>query len=418
MSGFADLIPELVPEWLGKPCQANAHGWSWDLGRGEHGGLLGSNFNHLHNREWVPNNHKLQRDRSGGWALERPGGRVVPGGILCQDDLSFALRSMGILHRGDYRSLWKPGSYSVRDHSVFQRIGPYEQEHDFSPSRKTVLVLPSMPELDGSDLVLDYFAKGMQPPETCDCAPVAISADGFEVPMWKRRTPWGKQEGIALDDLARLVFPVVLDPQLATGGWCNPRGVNANYGIAHATALNNSGAACFFCGQGQGLGFFTVARHATWWDASAYSGTIGTAEVMLGICSVTVPTADDTFLFARAGWAANSCIGAASDALFDLVLASVAVTGLGTVNEYDALGVDVYGPWKPLAAADCAHLNANNGLGGNLYWGLMTLLDQAATQPPSPSSIGLYLGQTPSLTVPPLLSFTFGAEGGFVWLVS
>lgn len=419
-SWVGDHLEEMAPEWIGKPCIKNRHGFRWYLGGGESGGLLANEIHYRRDGEWHPINRIPQPDRAGGFVLESdPSRGVLPGGFVRSGDLTFGIYSMGVEDRGTYRPLWQPGVHGVTDSAVLQRLGPYEHEHRFLGCQKTQVVLPSMPDLAGGDLVLDYYAAGMAPPETCDCAPVAIDARGLSLPMWKRRTPWGKQEGIALDDLARMAFPVVLDPQISTGSYCHPFGYDNSFINAHGTA-SILGTACFPCGASHILwpdigDGFAFGRFAERWNALAYSGTIHSAEVALAGCAGPwVHNVNDDFLFSRCDWAAYvACGGGDMDPLYDLILASVAVTPIGDLDEYAAFD-DVYGTWKPLDANDIAHLNASDGLGAYLYWAFLSRADYTGYVLLLGETMGIHMGGMGAVA-PPVLRFNF--EGGWISVV-
>lgn len=420
-SWVADHLEELAPEWLGLPVELNRHGFRWRLGPGEYGGLLANDIHYLRGREWLPVNRRPQPDHSGGFGFEHNRDAALAGGSVRQGPLTYALRSIGVEQRGAFREVWRPGYWGVGLDRMDTKVGPFTHVTRFKHSRKTELLLPEMPSVDGDSLVLDYSVVGMPPPETCACRPVAIDSLGVEVPMWKRRTPWGKQEGIRLEDLSRLAFPVILDPEIGTGGWCNPRAIYTAatpYATVHSTA-NGNGAACFFLGQGNNAGFWNISRHASYWNAAAYAGIVTSGEVKLSRCGTTARfDAGDNILFSRVNWSAyTACAFGSADALYDLILAATAVTDIGTFAEYDALVVNVYGGWKTLDANDCAHLTANNGLGGNLYCGQISAADLVATAPAVGTSYGVYIGNMASIS-PPVLKFNEGvAGGGWIWLV-
>lgn len=369
-----------APDWIGLPMRRNRFGYEWKLPHGEIGGIISrSPVNYRRGLEWLPIEDTMVLDQSSVLRFEhdqRVG--VAPGGFIVENGTAYGVRSLGVERDGRYRAVWKAGTYGAEeDWIVRQALGPYDLTTDFRSGRKQQIILPAMPDVDGDALVLDYWARGLPPPDRCRCAPKVIDANGIVIPMRKWRTAEGKAESIPLEVLARLAFPVILDPEviLAPGG-VRITGNSGTYAIARSTATAFLGGGCAYSGQNRiGTPAFRISRDATRWDASAYSGTIGAAWLRVSCCTgVSAPVDQtDTMVFSRCDWSAWDPAGAAEmENVYDCILNSVHGADLWTVGELEALGCGTctFCTWKPLNVGDVAHLNAVLGLGSILYCGV------------------------------------------------
>jgi hypothetical protein len=432
VSGFADLIPELAPEWFGRyPMQKNSHGVRFNLGRGDFGGLLANNVFHWEHGEWQDVDPIAKPNRAGGfgWA-HLPEMQIHPGGYLQKRELTYGIRSIGVMQRGEYRPKWRAGACGIDRNRLLQACGPYEVETTFDMgSTKQEILLPQMPAVDGDALVLDYFARGLVPPDRCGAKPVVVDALGREVPMQRWRTPWGKQESIPLDVLASLAFPVVLDPEICGGGLANwSAGANDNYASARATALSWNGAATTNeLGQRYAASAgadYNVNRHGNKLIATAYSGLITAAQIRMSCSAITrIPVTDDSWQFKQCDWDAWDPPDLFTiENVFDCIRTSTEGALLGLNTYYYGLGCSnivgscVYGDYYDLTAADCTWLNSHNGLGGNLYWGVMSEKEHDATAPTTVDSCFMHTSR--GSICPTCLKFNEAAGGGWSWLVS
>ena len=248
-------------------------------------------------------------------------------------------------------------------------------------------------------------------------------AAGVLLDVQKQRKPGGKFTLVDLDILAGLKFPVEIDPEIGGADRCVAHGTDgANYLNARGTADSFSNAASWWRnGQYQSAGgTYLVGRFAISWSAIAYTGTILTAEVNLACYQdLDGRTADDTYVFKRCDWGAwRPCGFFTSENAFDCVRTSVLGASLSTLNHLDGVhkcyrdnaNVWDWGDWETLNAGDITHLNANDGLGGRLYGGVMTSHDQTATAP----GVGVY--EEVLLYARLNLKFT-AAAGGFIWVI-
>lgn len=292
-------IEEHCGEFLRHPMQRTRHGWKFALPHGKTGGVVAMGEVHQWRDGWQPIEYTPESDHAGGFGYpHRPDFRILPGGFIKQGELITGVRSMGVLRHQEYVPIWKAGRFGVTDLALKQALGPYEVRTELLEGGKQDIILPQMPAIDGDELVLDYYGKGLQPPETCDCKPVVIDSAGREVPMRKWRTPWGKQESISLDVLAGLAFPVILDPELVEGGWWTACS-NANYALANSTGCSWGTTLCRRQAQYFYNPPFTANysrnRSAPHWNLNAYtSDPLSAAWLKTSCCDPREPPVDKT----------------------------------------------------------------------------------------------------------------------------
>lgn len=428
-------MASIAPDWWGHyPVRPIPNGFEFNLGHGVGGAILSTHNVHYWDGRWKEMDDRPALDHSGGYgfpyALKT---RILPGGAILNGRNSYKLLSMGVRRGKDYVPVWKPGPLKVEHGArVVQSLGPYDVVTDFEAcGRKQDILLPEMPPVDGDELVLEYAVENMLPPDLCPCNPIAIGGDGAHVPMHKWRIPGGRCEGIPLDVLASMRFPVILDPTVelaAAGPWA--RGQRCTYAAARGSASSWSGStACTPLGQ-YVSGDYYVYRHCQKVNCNALASTELNAVRLRASCCSTVLVADhdDTMQFSEADWKTWDPPDLFTiENIYDLILSATKGADLWTTYELQTAGCFplvadcVLGSWHSLSAADVTYLATHHfdlaSPSKYLYGGLLSKNDTNNT---APTGIDAVYTREGSATCGVLWEITYGgiAGGGWVWLIS
>ena len=424
-------MAEHLGDWMRYPVKSTPNGWAVKLPGRKIGGVVTGRPIHYWRNGWLPMNLTPERDHAGGYGYPfRPDFRIHPGGFMTLGDMTSGIRSMGVMRRGQYVPIWRPGSFSVGDALMKQALGPYEVCTGMFDSAKQEIVLPHMPAIDGDDLVLDYWVDGMPPPERCPCKPVALDAAGREIPMKKWRHERGRYESIPLAVLDSLAFPVVLDPETNDAGWWAGGG-NSSYAAARNTALSWGTQTCIRLGQTYyvATGTYGLYRFAVKFNLNAYPVDDLSAAWMKGCCCLTadLPLDDgtDAIMFSRADfvtWDPPDLF--TIENVFDLIRTSTHGATLWTPDEIVAAGCAATpncgcSAYYPLDAADVTWINGT--LAGKVSPNRYVRAGLDATgdhNNVAPTGIECVFHGHRAAICGPWFKFEQGAGGGWVWLIS
>lgn len=341
------------------------------------------------------------------------------------DGITYRLRSAGVMDGGVYTPLWVPGLSMVADNIFTQQVGPFIHQvrfHRFGYNDEFWLY--EMPDLVGDKFAIQYDAVGLAPPDQCPCRPYLIDGGGEVHPVEKKRWEGGKFKLVDLALLEQLSFPVMIDPEITTADShdCWAQGYSTSFSTARATAANYN-YHTQFRDVGMriqlGTGYYRIARWSLAMDATGLSGTIENAKMKVD-CYTNYfndhTKINDYFMFKRYdGSAYDPCTNLTiAENIFDGVRDAPGETLLSSIDQHLEIGcgsgTEDYTPWKNLNGDDITHLDTYDGLGNDLWWGIMTKDDENAVD-------GMSDGDAKMLTLDVDFLMLINAFGNFAWII-
>ncbi len=416
-----------VPELMGYPMKRLSHGFAWQHSSKHYSALLVPvPIHYWEGRNILPIDTAPKQGHDGSMIFPHTSGMgILPDNTFWGNEIKYKLRSAGVMVGDKYTPIWYPGLSMIEDNLFTQQVGPFIHQvrfHRFTYNDEFWLY--EMPDLVGDKFAIQYDAVGLAPPDQCPCRPYLIDGTGEYYPVEKKRWGGGKFKLVDLDLLETLAFPVMIDPEIGIAGShdCWAQGINSNFTTARATS-NNYAYHTQFRDVGiripVGQTDYRVARWSLAFDATSLSGTLENAKIKADCYTNYFSDHDkinDYFLFKRYdGSAHDPCTTQAiAENIYDGVRDAAGVTRISSIEQHMNIGcgssTDDYTPWKNLSGADVTHLDTYDGLGNDLWWGIMTLDDENAVG-------GLSAGEAKMLTLDVDFLLLVNAFGQFAWII-